>query len=528
MARRWKTGIAVATLLAMAAMRPAGAADPKTVRFIPYADLSVLDPHWTAGIVTRNFAYMVYDTLFAYDHDFKPQPQMVATWRESADRLSWDFTLRDGLKWHDGTPVRAADCVASLKRWGQRNGAYGQSFLAAVQTMEATDDKNFRITLKKPFPVLDTLATLSTPTPFMLPERLANTDPYQQLKEVVGSGPFKFVDAEFEPGHRAVFVKNPDYVPRKEAPDWGAGAKIVKVDRVEWTYIPDATTAVQALIAGEMDRWEYASVDLLPLLAKNPEIEVQPIFPIGNTGALRFNQLQPPFNNAKMRQAVLAVADQREYMAALAGAPENWHTCFSFYACGFPLASEAGAEALSGPRDPEKAKKLITEAGYNGEKISLMTAVDYPVSQAQSLVTFEALKKLGLNIELLTVDWGTLLKRRTSKEPVDKGGWSLFHTTQPPYDGVNPATNFFLRGNGEAAFPGWPKDDELERLHNAWFDATDAESQKRIAAEVQKRAFESLPYIPTGQFLLYTAYRKSLTGRIPMHVPFMWNIEKQG
>ena len=157
-----------------------------------------------------------------------------------------------------------------------------------------------------------------------------------------------------------------------------------------------------------------------------------------------------------------------------------------------------------------------------------MTAVDYPVSQAQSLVTFEALKKLGLNIELLTVDWGHLLKRRTSKEPVDKGGWSLFHTTQPPYDGVNPATNFFLRGNGEAAFPGWPKDDELERLHNAWFDATDAESQKRIAAEVQKRAFESLPYIPTGQFLLYTAYRKSLTGRIPMHVPLMWNIEKQG
>jgi peptide/nickel transport system substrate-binding protein len=516
--------LVVASLTAMTA----GAAERKTIKFIPYADLSILDPHWTAGIVTRNFAYMVYDQLFAYDHNFKPQPQMVDKWTESPDRLVWEFTLRDGLKFHDGASVRAIDCVLSIKRWGVRNGAYGQPLLDAVNTIEPIDDKSFRITLKRPFPVLDALASLATPTLFVMPERLARTDPYTQVKEVIGSGPFKFVDADYVAGHKAAFVKNEDYVPRKEPPDWASGGKVVKVDRVEWTYIPDATTASQALMAGEVDRWEYASVDLLPLLRANKNIEVSTIFPIGNTGALRFNQLQPPFDNVKMRQAVLAVADQREYMEALNGPPENWNTCYSFYACGFPLASEAGAEPLKGPRDYDKAKKLIAESGYKGERIVLMTASDYPVSNSQSMVTYEALKKLGLNVELMSVDWGTLLKRRTSKEPVDKGGWSLFHTTQPPFDGIDPATNFFLRGNGGAAFPGWPQDAEMEKLIASWFGATEPAAQRDIATAVQRRAFERLPYIPTGQFFFYTAYRKSLTGRIPMHVPFMWNIEKNG
>src|ERR1700738_3988927 len=235
---RWRLSayrLAPGALLLLLAARP-GAAEA-TLRFTPYADLSILDPHWTAGIVTRNYAYMVFDTLFAYDHEFRPQPQMVASWSESPDRLTWEFTLRDGLKFHDGAPVRALDCVLSVQRWGKRNGAYGQPLLAATASMEALDDKRFRISLKKPFPVLDALATLSTPTPFILPERLARTDAFEQIKEAIGSGPFKFVAAEFEPGHKAVFVRNPDYIPRKEPPDWGAGAKIVKLDRVEWTYI---------------------------------------------------------------------------------------------------------------------------------------------------------------------------------------------------------------------------------------------------------------------------------------------------
>jgi peptide/nickel transport system substrate-binding protein len=518
-----------ASCLALAAMLlwtlPACA--ETTLRFIPYADLSILDPHWTPGVVTRNFGYMVYDTLFAVDHDFKPQPQMVASWQVSDDKLTWEFTLRDGLKWHDGSPVRGADCAASIKRWGARSGSWGQPLLAAATSIEAIDDKRFRIVLKKPFPVLDALATLTTPTPFMLPERLADTDPYTAVTEVDGSGPFKFVPSEFEPGHKAVFLRNADYVPRGEPPDWGAGGKVVKVDRVEWIYIPDATTAAQALISGEMDRWEYVATDLLPMLRQHPDIKIETIFPIGNGGALRFNHLQPPFDNVKMRQAVLAVADQREYMTALAGPQENWNTCFSFYACGTPAASEIGAAALSSPRDWDKAKRLIAEAGYKGEKINLLTAVDYPVSQAQSLVTLDLLKKLGLNVEMVAVDWGTLLKRRTSKEPADKGGWNIFHTTIPPFDLLDPATNAWMRANGEKAFPGWPTDPKLEALHEAYFDATDGARRREIAIAAQQQAFDSVPYIPTGQFFFYTAYRTALSGRIPMHVPALWGIEKK-
>jgi peptide/nickel transport system substrate-binding protein len=511
-----------------AALTWAISAQAETVlRFIPYADLSILDPVWTPGIVSRNFGYMVYDTLFAVDHNFKPQPQMVGSWTVSDDKLTWDFTLRDGLKWHDGAPVRGADCAASVKRWGVRSGSWGQPLMAAAASIEATGEKTFRIVLKKPFPVLDALATLTTPTPFMMPERLANTDPYTAITEVDGSGPFKFVKEAFEPGLKAVFVKNTDYLPRGEPGDWGTGGKVVKVDRVEWTYIPDATTAAQALISGEMDRWEYATTDLLPLLRAQPNIKIEKIFPIGNGAALRFNELQAPFNNEKMRQALLAVADQREYMSALAGPQENWNTCYSFYACGTPAATEDGAEPLKGPRDYDKAKSLIAEAGYKGEKINLLTAADYPVSQQQSLVTFEMLKKLGLNVEMVTVDWSTLLKRRMDKDPVDKGGWSLFHTTIPPYDLLDPATNAWMRGNGEKAFPGWPSDPKLEQLHDAYLDATDDAKRREIAVAAQREAFESVPYVPTGQFFFYTAYRDVLSGRIPMHVPALWGIEKK-
>jgi peptide/nickel transport system substrate-binding protein len=222
-------GLALLPALPSAAQQ--GAAT--TLRFVPHADLSILDPYSTGVYITRNYGYMVYDTLFAMDGQLRPQPQMVDTWKISDDKLTYTFTLRDSLKFHDGQPVRAADVVASLKRWGQRNDAYGQSLLAAAAAIEPVTDKAFRIALKTPFPVLEALATLTSPTPFILPERLAQTDAFTQIKEAIGSGPLKFVKEEWQPGHKVVYVKNPDYVPRKEPPSWASGGKVVKVDRVE-------------------------------------------------------------------------------------------------------------------------------------------------------------------------------------------------------------------------------------------------------------------------------------------------------
>ena len=249
-------------------------AQGKLLKFVPEADLRSLDPIWTTAYITRNHGYMVYDVLFATDADFKVQPQMVDKYEVSADKLSYTFTLRDGLKFHDGAPVRSADCIASIERWAKRD-VFGQRLGEMTEAWTAVDDKTFRLKLKKPFPyVLEALAKPSSNVPFIMPERIAKTDAFTAITDATGSGPFKFVKEQWVPGNKVVYVKNTDYVPRKEAPSWGAGGKVVKVDRVEWIYIPDAATAAAALNTGEVDWWQQVPVDLVPIVQRNKDIKV--------------------------------------------------------------------------------------------------------------------------------------------------------------------------------------------------------------------------------------------------------------
>ena len=530
MVRSWKSilgGVALVVLAAFATPDARAQGSDKTLRLIPEADLRILDPIWTTAYITRNYGYMVYDTLFAYDSQFRPQPQMVGSWTVSPDKLKYSFTLRAGLAWHDGAPVRAADCTASLSRWMKRD-VLGQTLETAIAEMKATDDKSFTITLKQPFPLLlDALAKLSSVAPFMMPERVAKTDPNTQITETVGSGPFKFVKAEWEPGHKAVFVKNAAYVPRSEPPSWASGGKVAKVDRVEWVYIPDAATAANALNAGEVDWWQQSPSDLVPLLAKNPEITVTTVDPLGSMGLMRFNHVIPPFDNAAIRRAVLYAIDQKDIMTAVAGDPKNWKTCYSFFPCGTPMSSEAGAEALKGKRDYDKAKAMLKAAGYKGERIVVMMATDQPIVSAQGLVVADELKKIGFNVDLQAMDWGTLITRRASKEPLDKGGWNIFFTWTVSPDLLNPAVLSALRGNGANGWFGWPTDPKIEALHDQWFAAPDLAAQQKVAAELQTQAFQSVPYIPTGQFVIPTAFRKNLSGVIVAPVLFFWNVEKK-
>jgi peptide/nickel transport system substrate-binding protein len=319
MTRREFAAAGAAGLASLGFGKRARASDNKTLRFIVRTDLRVLDPIWTTAYVTRNHGYMIFDTLFALDSKFKPQPQMVGDYSISPDKLVYRFALRPGLKFHDGQPVRGDDCTASLRRWMARD-SLGQSLAAAIDEMTGGTDSTFTIRLKEPFPLLpEGLAKVSSLVPFIMPERMASTDPFQQVTDTVGSGPFKFVREEFEPGHKAVYVKNPDYVPRAEPPDWASGGKVVKVDRIEWLVMSEPSTAAAALGGGEVDWWENPSPDLARVLAANPDLTIEDTDPLGTMGLLRFNQQQPPFDNVKMRQAVLAAVDQAEFMTALAG-----------------------------------------------------------------------------------------------------------------------------------------------------------------------------------------------------------------
>jgi peptide/nickel transport system substrate-binding protein len=362
-----------------------------------------------------------------------------------------------------------------------------------------------------------------------MPERIAKTDAFQQIPEAVGSGPFKFVKEEWVPGSKAVFAKNADYVPRKEPPSLAAGGKVAKIDRVEWLYIPDTATAAAALNAGEADWYEQPSADILPVFAANKDVAVATVDPLGNMGVLRFNHTLPPFDNPKMREAVLNLVDQKDYMAAVAGDQKYWKVCGAIFICGgTPFETNAGADVLLKGPHLDKAKALIKEAGYNGEKIVLMSATDQPIVHNQALVTKEALTKAGLNIEFQAMDWGTLITRRASKKPIAEGGWNLFHTWTSAPDMLSPAVNIPLRANGDKAWFGWPTDPKLEELIDDWFKAPELAAQKKLAADIQVEAYtNNVPYVPTGQFVVPTAYRKNLDGIIIAPVVFLWNVEKK-
>jgi len=506
-----------------------GAAGARTLKFIPQSDVAVLDPIVTTAYVTRHHAYMIWDTLYGFDQDYKPQPQMVEGHAVEDGGRRVTMRLREGLKFHDGEPVRARDCVASIRRWAARD-ALGQVLMATTDELAAADDRTIVFRLKRPFPLLfDGLAKPSTPVCFIMPERLAQTDPTRAVTEMTGSGPFRFKADERVPGARLVYTRFEDYVPRADGtPNWTAGPKRVFFDRVEWHVTPDPATAAAALQNGEMDWWENPTGDLQPVLRRNRNIVLEIPDPTGLMAICRFNHLFPPFDKAAIRRALLGAVVQSDYMTAVIGTDRSlWREGVGFFPPDTPMASEVGLEAITGPRDFDKVKRDLAAAGYNGEKVVLIAATDFPTLNALAQVGNDMFRKAGMNVEFVATDWGTVVQRRASKEPPDRGGWNVFFTFWAGVDMFNPAVHQSLRGNGDAAWFGWPTIPRIEALRQRWFDAPDLEAQKMIAAEIQKVAFEEVPYLPLGQYFQATAYRRGITG-VLKGIPVFWNVQRSG
>ena len=504
------TGAASAAALALS--RPAIAQPARLLRFVPQADLTVVDPVVTTAYVTRHHALMVWDQLYGLDSELRPQPQMVEGHTVEEDGRRWTFRLREGLVFHDGEPVRGRDCIASIRRWAARDGL-GQMLMARTAEMTAPDDRTFVIRLTRPFgPMLETLAKIGPSALFVMPERLAATEPQKQITEIIGSGPFRFVPGERVVGSRVVYERNPAYRPRKGGEtSWAAGPKLVHFDRVEWHIMPDPATAAAALQAGEVEWWENPPNDLLPLLRRSRDIRLKR-GKLGIIGTGIFNCLHPPFDKPAVRRAVLHAMSQADFMTAVAGTdPEVTRTGVGVFTPGTPLANDAGLEAVTAPRDLERARRELREAGYKGERVVLLSPTDQSALAALGEVGNDLLRKLGMNVDFQVSDWGTLVQRRASKEPPEKGGWSMFHTTWNGLDGINPGVMQFLRANGQQAWFGWPDIPRLEELRLSWFDAPDLATQRRIAADIQREVFESVPYLPTGQYFSSTAYRRTIT-----------------
>ena len=506
---------------------PAIAQAARVLKFVPQANLANFDPIWGTQYVVRNASQLVWDTLYGMDSKLQAQRQMVEGEEVSADGLTWTFKLRSGLKWHDGAPVTAKDCVASIERWAVRD-AMGQMLKAIHKELTAVDDRTFKWVLSKPYPkMLLALGKVGTPCCFIMPERIAKTDPFKQIEEYVGSGPMKFIRADWKPGALAAFEIHKDYVPRSEKAEWWAGGKVINFDRIEWIIMPDPATASAALQNGEIDWWENPVVDLVPLLKKNKNIMVDIADPLGNIGSFRLNHMHPPFNNLKVRQAVQIALSQQDYMQALVGTDEKlWKACPSFFTPGTALYTEEGGEPLKGKRDIEKAKALLKEGGYSGQPVTCLVAQDQPITKAFGEITADLLKKIGMTVDFVATDWGTVGQRRASKNLPGQGGWGMFHTWHAGSDTASPVGNIAIRTNGDKAWFGWPDNAEIEKEIGAWYDSKSLDEEKAIIARVNKLGMEHVTYVPTGFFLGYQAWRSNLEGVANGPLPWFWGVKK--
>ncbi|MBM4329710.1 MAG: ABC transporter substrate-binding protein [Deltaproteobacteria bacterium] len=502
-------------------------ANAQTISAVMHSALRVLDPVITTAHIVRNHGYMIYDTLVATDANEKIQPQMAEKWVVSADGKTYTFTLRSGLKWHDGLPVKAEDCVASIKRFAEQD-KMGQIMMTLVADMKAVDDKTFQIAFKEPTEVvLTALAKPSGLAGFMMPKRIAETPATQPIKEHIGSGPFKFVAAEFKPGIKAVYEKNKDYVPRSEPASGNAGGKVVYVDRVEWVTMPDHMTTVNALLAGEIDYMEWVPFDLLRMVEGKKDIKVSVIEKQGFQTMYRFNHLHPPFNNKLIRQAAMYAVGQEDVLKALVGNPKYYKTCPAVFGCGTPYESSAGADMVV-PSNLEKARELLKQAKYDGTPVVLLQPTDVITIAAQPVVIASALRKAGFTVDMQAMDWMTVVTRRASMEPPAKGGWNLFSTNWLIVEIMDPLRSPIAAANGTKAWFGWPDVPKIEELRHKFVRTSKPAEQKKLAEDIHKLVIDEGVLMPLGQFYIPSAYRTNLTGVLESPVPFFWNIRKTG
>jgi peptide/nickel transport system substrate-binding protein len=517
--------LATLALLASVASLPAFA-QQKTITAVMHADLKIIDPVWTTAIISSSHGHMIYDTLFAADSKGNIKPQMVDKLTISPDNLLYTFTLREGLMFHDGAPVTSEDVIPSLKRWVAKDGT-GQLVGTFIESYTAIDAKTFTIKMKEPNGIfMNAMGKPTSSTPFIMPKRVAETDPNTQISDTIGSGPFIFKKDEWKPGDKAVYVKNEKYVPRNEPADGFAGGKVVKVDRVEWKVLADQQQAINALQRGEVDIIEQPTHDLLPLIKNDPNIKLVNYNPLGLQFNFRFNVLTKPFDNPKIRQAMFYAFNQEDFLKGQVGDADYYKTCLSLFPCGSPLASTAGTDGmLTG--NVAKAKALLAEAGYDGTPVVLMHSTDLAILAQLAPIAKQQLEKVGMKVDMQSMDWATLVGRRVKKDAADKGGWSGFFTAWPSISINNPANTVFLNAGGEKALFGWPNDAEIERLRGAFAREPDVAKQKQIAEATQLRYLQYPTHVHLGQYFVPAAMRKNISGNAEAALIMFWGLEKK-
>jgi peptide/nickel transport system substrate-binding protein len=513
----WALAAATAALFSISA-------EAQTLKVVMHSDVKIVDPIWTTAYIVRNHGYMIYDTLLAVDDKLAVKPQMLDSWKVSDDKLTYTFTLRDGLKFHDGAPVTSEDCIASIKRWASRD-AMGQKLMTFVKEMKAVDDKTFSLALTEPYGlVLESLGKPSSNVPFIMPKRVAETPGNTQIKEFVGSGPFVFRADLWRPGEKTVYEKFKDYKPRSEPASGLAGGKNVYVDKVEWINITDAQTATNALLTGEIDVLEQPLHELHSILEKDKNVELFDYNVLGSQYSFRFNVLHKPFDNPKIRQAVFYALNQKDFLLAAINDPKYFKECKAIFICGTPYATDKGFEDKL-TSNFAKSKEILKQEGYDGTPVVLLFATDTNTGRLTPIVK-ALLERGGFTVDMQAMDWQTVLSRRSRKEPLNAGGWSGFMTSWVSADLLDPIVSAFVGAACDKAAIGWPCDAKLEELRDAFSKTTDPAKRKELAEAVQVRESEYPTFVHLGQFNVPLAKRKNVTGMLAAPAPVFWNVKK--
>lgn len=515
---------AIAASLVLNLGQPAAAEEVLRLRL--NGDVNTLDPIATTNFTIRNASYLMYDTLFALDADYKVQPQMAQGVKVSEDGLTYTITLRDGLKFHDGSQVTAEDAVASLARWGSVDGL-GKILYGKLASVTATDDRTISLILNEPWGlVLEALGKISSNVPVIMPAELAARPASEPITSPIGSGPYRLLADKWVPGSIVVFEKFEDYLPRDEPASMAAGGKVAHFDRVELVYIPDTATAINALIAGEIDWIEEVPGDMLMFFDGQDSARTLAARQSGNSVQLVVNHLNPPFDNPKIRQALqLAVEQEPILVASYGNNPELTLECAAVFFCGSPYESDVNTDRVL-RRDPAAAMTLLEEAGYDGTPVLLLHVTDIAAQDAQYSVLKPMLEEAGFVVDAQPTDWATVGTRRASKEPVAQGGWNLFITGWGFVDQSNPMTNVYVSGDCDNAWFGWACSQELQGLRAEFANATSDEDRRALAERMQEVAHDLVSYVPLGQAFPSVGLAADLEGYLESPVPFFWNLRR--
>ena len=518
---------ALALAAALAAPAQAQVQAQSVLRYAPSSDLATLDAMITTATTVGQHGSMVYDTLYSLDENREPRPQMVGREEVSPDGLTYRLTLRPNLRFHDGQPVTAEDVVASLNRWMVRD-TLGQLLKASLVSLTPDGPTTIVFALSRPFPFLRlALGSIAGSQPIIYRRVDAQADPLRPITTAIGSGPFRFLPGRYVLGVGAAWGRNPDYVPRDEPVSGLAGGKRALVDRVEMRFIPDAATRGNALRRGEIDLIDQLPADMIPLLQRDRNVVVTRISPLASVSYLRPNFLHPPFNDVRARRALALSVNQADYMAAGYGMPEWWQAaCFSFFGCDTPNGLQVGSEPYR-QQNLERARALLRESGYAGERIVLIGTSELPAQQALAEVAADALRRIGANVDLQLMDFASVQARRLSKARPDAGGWHLTPSALSGTGMWTPLLNVTVNTNCEGRnYLGWPCDENIERLRAAYAREADEGRRAAILEEMSRALWDFLPVVLTGNYYSPFAWRREITGVIRTAPLVFWNIEK--